>query len=118
MVEIMQLLCSAHRDIWDYEDKIEYDYEFSNQIRVPHFIYHTNLIPGVYCKQQERLINQGMPFRIRTNIPTRFRTCSQIESQDLIFLNMMLTSLNDFIGVSVKLKSRKQLILTNLRDKG
>lgn len=72
MVEVMDWLCSAHRDIRDYEDKTEYDYEFSKQIRLPHFIYHTNLTPSVYCKQQERFINQGMPFRIRTDIPTRF----------------------------------------------
>ena len=78
MVEVMHWLCSAHRDITYYEDEIEYHYEFSNEIRVALFIYHSNLILSVYCKQQERLINQGMPFRIRTDIPTRFRTCSQI----------------------------------------
>lgn len=78
MVEVMHWLCSAHRDITDYEDEIEYHYEFSNEIRVALFIYHSNLIPSVYCKQQERFINQGIPFRIRTDIPTRFRTCRQI----------------------------------------
>ena len=78
LVEVMQWLCSAHRDIRDYEDEIDYDYEFSNQIRVPHFIYHSNLIPSVYCKQQERFINQGIPFRIRTDITYSIRTCSQI----------------------------------------
>ncbi len=68
----------------DHKYEIEYEYEFSNQIRVPAIItYHTNLIPNVYLcvnQQQGRVIVWGIQLCRNSKVVTRTRsrTRSQI----------------------------------------
>ncbi len=69
----------------DYEYEIEYEYVFSNQIRVPTTITnHNNLIPYAYLcvsQQQERVIVRGIQNHTivsKFQSRTRSRTPSQI----------------------------------------